>query len=273
MKALTALLDEYKSLGIGEQLDYDKFALYSIVTHSTAIEGSTITETENQVLFDEGVSPNKPIAEQLMNLDLRAAYGEAFRIADAHSPISVETLCQLAARVMKNTGSRYSTALGEFDAAKGELRRINVSAGRGGRSYTAWQKVPVKLQDFCAWLGKVRESLNSMTVGEVYNASFEAHYFLAKIHPWADGNGRMARLLMNLIQREAGVVLSIVKKEKRAEYIESLVKSDEGKEWSAFLNFMLRHHMDNIQEQIRAYRSSMEDEPGALCSVSAAPRP
>lgn len=273
MKALTALLDEYKSLGIGEQLDYDKFALYSIVTHSTAIEGSTITETENQVLFDEGVSPNKPIAEQLMNLDLRAAYGEAFRIADAHSPITVETLCQLAARVMKNTGSRYSTALGEFDAAKGELRRINVSAGRGGRSYTAWQKVPVKLQDFCAWLGKVRESLNSMTVGEVYNASFEAHYFLAKIHPWADGNGRMARLLMNLIQREAGVVLSIVKKEKRAEYIESLVKSDEGKEWSAFLNFMLRHHMDNIQEQIRAYRSSMEDEPGALCSVSAAPRP
>lgn len=113
-----------------------------------------------------------------------------------------------------------------------------------------------------------------MAVGEVYNASFEVHYFLAKIHPWADGNGRMARLLMNLIQREAGVVLSIVKKEKRAEYIESLVKSDEGKEWSAFLNFMLRHHMDNIQEQIRAYRSSMEDEPGApLCSVSAAPRP
>ena len=47
-------LNEYQSLGIAEQIDYKKFYLYSIITHSTAIEGSTVTEIENQLLFDEG---------------------------------------------------------------------------------------------------------------------------------------------------------------------------------------------------------------------------
>ena len=46
---LLDVLDEYRSLGIAEQLDYDKFYLYSIITHSTAIEGSTVTEIENQL--------------------------------------------------------------------------------------------------------------------------------------------------------------------------------------------------------------------------------
>jgi len=49
---IITVLNEYNSLGINQQLDYDKFYLYSIITHSTAIEGSTITEIENQVLFD-----------------------------------------------------------------------------------------------------------------------------------------------------------------------------------------------------------------------------
>lgn len=46
MKAndLLPLLSEFNALGIAEQIDYKKFYLYSIITHSTAIEGSTVTE-------------------------------------------------------------------------------------------------------------------------------------------------------------------------------------------------------------------------------------
>ena len=44
-------IQEYKELGMSNLIDYDKFYLYSIVTHSTAIEGSTMTEVENQVLL------------------------------------------------------------------------------------------------------------------------------------------------------------------------------------------------------------------------------
>ncbi len=39
-----------------DQVDYQKFYLYPIVTHSTAIEGSTVTEIENQLLFDEDIA-------------------------------------------------------------------------------------------------------------------------------------------------------------------------------------------------------------------------
>lgn len=52
---LEELVRKYRELGIDQQMDYDKFYLYSIITHSTAIEGSTITELENQIMFDQGI--------------------------------------------------------------------------------------------------------------------------------------------------------------------------------------------------------------------------
>ena len=70
-----SLLIQYRSLGIDRQIDYEKFYLYSIITHSTAIEGSTVTELENQLMFDQGISAGgRTLMEQYMNLDLKAAY-------------------------------------------------------------------------------------------------------------------------------------------------------------------------------------------------------
>ena len=64
---LMRLLKQHKDLGISEQIDYNKFYLYSIITHSTAIEGSTVTELEAQLLFDEGITSNKrTIIEQMI---------------------------------------------------------------------------------------------------------------------------------------------------------------------------------------------------------------
>ncbi len=49
-------LKAYLTSGVEDQVDYQKFYLYSIVTHSTAIEGSTVTKIENQLLFDKGIA-------------------------------------------------------------------------------------------------------------------------------------------------------------------------------------------------------------------------
>lgn len=279
---LIETVNEYLSLGINQQLDYEKFYLYSIITHSTAIEGSTVTEIENQLLFDEGISTNKPMAEQLMNLDLKKAYEQSFVYAKAHTDFSIELLCSLAALVMQNTGSTYKTIGGDFSSAKGDLRLLNVSAGRGGKSYLAWQKVPDRLQAFCNWLNKERKNINKKDIQKIYELSFEAHYRIVSIHPWADacapkeqtsiisnyangalatyGNGRMSRLVMNMIQYEAGCIPSIVKKEKRAEYIQSLALSQENDDSSAFVEFMLNHHIENLQKQIAEYKASMETD-------------
>ena len=45
-------LSEHDRLGIAQQFDYSKFSLYSLITQSTAIEGSTVTEAENQLFFN-----------------------------------------------------------------------------------------------------------------------------------------------------------------------------------------------------------------------------
>lgn len=257
---LIETVNEYLSLGINQQLDYEKFYLYSIITHSTAIEGSTVTEIENQLLFDEGISTNKPMAEQLMNLDLKAAYEQSFVYAKAHAYFSIELLCSLAALVMQNTGSTYKTIGGDFSSAKGDLRLLNVSAGRGVKSYLAWQKVPDRLQKFCDWLNTERKAVDKNDIHKLYELSFEAHYHIVSIHPWADGNGRMSRLVMNMIQYEAGCIPSIVKKEKRAEYIQSLAQSQEKDDSKDFIDFMMNHHVDNLQKQIDEYKASMESD-------------
>ena len=254
------IYEEYKQLGIDQQIDYAKFYLYSIITHSTAIEGSTVTEIENRLLFDEGIGAQKPLIEQMMNLDLKAAYEQSIVYAREHTDYSVELLCGLSALVMKNTGSEYNTMLGNFSAAKGELRLLNVSAGIGGRSYLPYQKVPSSLQEFCQWLNKERKSLNISDIEAIYDLSFEAHYRLVNIHPWADGNGRMSRLVMNMIQYEYAVVPSIVKKEKRKQYISSLEQSEEAEDSKTFKTFMLQHHCDNLLKQIEEYKHSMGDE-------------
>ena len=223
---LEQLINRYRELGIDQQIDYDKFYLYSLITHSTAIEGSTITEVENQIMFDHGVSINgKSIEEQNMNLDLKAAYEKALDIARNHTPITVEMLIMLSSMVMKNTGKEYKTALGDFSSARGEIRLLNVTAGVGGRSYMSYNKVPARLAEFCRLLNEERQKASEKSVDELYRMTFDAHYNLVTIHPWADGNGRMARLVMNMLQFEFGLIPAKILKEDKEEYIKAIKMS------------------------------------------------
>ena len=255
---LIALLERYKRLGIDSQIDYEKFYLYSIITHSTAIEGSTVTEIENQLLFDEGISAKgKTIAEQMMNLDLKRAYEESIRLAKLHTPVTVGVLKSLSRLVMQNTGSTYKTALGEFSSANGDLRLLNVTAGVGGRSYLSYQKVPLRLQEFCDWLNEMRS--RPMSTAERYDFSFEAHYRLVTIHPWADGNGRMARLIMNHIQFEFGLVPAKVLKEDKGDYINALIATREDEDIAHFTDFMAKEMIKTLSADIDAFLESMED--------------
>ena len=265
MRKLLSLLEVYRELGIDSQIDYEKFYLYSIITHSTAIEGSTVTELENQMLFDAGVSAKgKTISEQMMNLDLKAAYEAGIAFARNHTPLSIELLKQLAAIVMKNTGTIYNTALGEFSSANGDLRLVNVSAGVGGKSYLSYQKVPAALQEFCDWLNVERG--RRMTVAQRYDLSFEAHYRLVTIHPWADGNGRMARLLMNYIQFEFGLIPAKVLKEDKGDYIDALVATRESGDLGIFLEFMTAEMVKTLSAEINSFATSTGEYFGLLHS-------
>lgn len=255
---LQDLLQQHRKLGIIDQIDYDKFYLYSIITHSTAIEGSTVTEVEAKLLFDEGVTSSKrTIVEQNMNLDLKNAYDYGRVWIKKHEDITIDWLILLASKVMARTGSEYHSASGDFSAARGELRKLNVTAGFEGKSYMSYLKVPVKLQAFCNELNKRRKEIDVNDVASIYDLSFWAHFELVTFHPWADGNGRTSRLLMNLIQMEYDVLPTKVLKEDKAEYIQSLIDAREAENVNIFINYMSSLHCKHLKTDIDQFTSSV----------------
>ncbi|MDD5862616.1 MAG: Fic family protein [Prevotella sp.] len=259
---LLKLISVYRSLGIDKQVDYRKFYLYSLVTHSTAIEGSTMTEVENIVLFDDGVvTKGKTINELNMNLDLKAAYERSMELASQHTPISVGLLKHLSSFVMRRTGRTYSTLNGTFDSSRGDLRLLNVTAGAGGKSYMDWHKVPDRLRQFCSVMESGRKyRLTSEDIYEKYLLSIDAHNVLVDIHPWVDGNGRMSRLLMNHLQYEFRLPPIRVNKEDKAEYIQSLVDSHSRQDLEIFRKFMISEHIKNLRAEIAEYKKTIADD-------------
>ena len=257
---LEELVGRYRVLGIDQQLDYDKFYLYSIITHSTAIEGSTITELENQIMFDKGIAlKGKSLIEQNMNLDLKAAYELALTLARHHSEVTIGRLKELSALTMKNTGTIYHTILGDFSSAAGDLRLLNVTAGIGGKSYMNFNKVPKKLEEMCTDINTKRKVSDRMSMMDLYDLSFDAHFNLVTIHPWADGNGRMARLLMNWLQFEYGLIPTRIFADDKEEYIKSLVETRESGDLNIFRRYMRQTTERHIANDIAAYEQSVGD--------------
>ena len=196
MDGILSVIAEYRSLNLHGIIDYDKFNEFAIVHHSSAIEGSTLTENETRLLLDEGITPKgKPLEHSLMVRDHYAALQFVLLRAKQTESITPAFIQQINARVMKSTGAVYNTALGEVDATRGEFKKGNVSAG--GSYFVGYDKV-------VAYTTKLASSLNekiktvSKEQGKI-EISFAAHFDLESIHPFYDGNGRTSRLLMNYI--------------------------------------------------------------------------
>ena len=218
------LYQEFQKLGISEAVDYEMYHLYSLITNSTAIEGSTLTEIDTQLLFDEGVTAKgKPLVYHLMNEDLKKAYELAKEEVRHNTPISAAILQKLNAVLMHTTGSAYNVMGGSFDSSKGEYRLCGVTAE---------------------------------TLREQYELSFNAHLNLVTIHPWVDGNGRTARLLMNYIQYCNNLFPAKVFKEDRGDYILSLQQSQDAETNQPFLEFMATQLKKSLSQEIETFNTS-----------------
>jgi len=254
------LLPKYQNSEKFNSFDFQKFALYSLIAHSTAIEGSTLSELDTQLLFDDGITAGgKPLVHHLMNEDLRGAYiyveekiQEKSRVRRAHPPvtelveiISADFLKICNAKIMKSTGGIMNTANGSFNSANGDFRLCGVIAGVGGKSYMNYQKIEPKILEFC---NKINEKIALSDIKNCYRLSFEAHYDLATIHPWIDGNGRTARLVMNYIQALNNFPMLKVYKEDKKEYILTLQKSQSQEDNLPFIVFMQKQLVKMLSE-------------------------
>ena len=145
---------------------------------------------------------------------------------------------------------------GSFDSSKGEFRLCGVTADVGGHSYMNYLKVPVKVDELCAILQKKQKNVGVFR--EQYELSFNAHLNLVTIHPWVDGDGRTARLLMNYIQFCYHLFPTKIFKEDREEYILSLRQCQDEETNQPFLSFMAGQLKKSLSLEIERFKASQK---------------
>ena len=242
-----ALIEKFQSLNLSAIIDFDKFNGYAITHHSTTIEGSTLTETETRLLLDEGITPaGKPLLHSLMVQDHYNALLFITEKGKDKIAITSEFIQKINAATMKQTGSIYQTVFGELDATKGVFRKGNVSAGN--TYFVGYEKVEGLVKKLCNGINEKIITASSLT--EKLHICFDAHFDLVTIHPFYDGNGRTARLLMNYLQLGFNLPLSIVFKVDKATYFEALQQTRKEEDITIFRTFMNTQYAKYLQQEI-----------------------
>jgi Fic family protein len=245
---LRELVKQYKTLYRNEP-DLKKYSEYAITYHSTAIEGSSLTESEVIDLLDMGKPANKKeFADNLMVFDHHNALQYVVECAKNKDRITETLIKNISAKIMKNTGKEYNVALGVFDSSNGDYRLVGVHAGR--RTFPDCQKVPYLMKKLIEYIDKEQknEEVN------VLSLAFELHFRFVSIHPFVDGNGRAARLLMNYILAYYDFPMLLVFKQDRVKYISTLYEAQENEDITTFYEFMYKQYIKFLKYEIKNYK-------------------
>lgn len=257
MERIKSIIAEYQSLNLHDVIDYDKFNQFSIVHHSSSIEGSTLTENETRLLLEEGITPKgKPLEHSLMVKDHYDALLYVLNAAGKKTPVTTDFIQSINAKVMKHTGGLYNTVFGEIDASKGMFRKGNVSAG--GSYFVNFEKAERYTNELADRLANNLSTANS--IEDQLTLSFIAHFDLVSIHPFYDGNGRTSRLLMNYVQNYYQLPLAIVYQEDKVDYYDALQEARKQENISIFIDFMLEQYKKFLLNEMQQFRKDMSSE-------------
>ena len=195
-------------------------------TYSTQrIEGSTMTRGETKNLLLHGASPSgrpeNELHEALVHRDVLE------QILDGRHEITMETVLEWHEKIFSRTDH----------AEAGALRRYQVEA-RGSRvEFPLWYDLEEEMEGFFSWYGANRGVLNPAELAAL------AHYKLVSIHPFGDGNGRIARLIMNCILHNGGYPMFIVRTEDRRAYLRALQRSDATENAAFFVRWLAKRYI------------------------------
>lgn len=229
------------------------------VAATTAIEGNTLSTEEVQQIVDKGsadVSESRAYLEREVQNVLGAIrdLDEALENGE-RPPIDAERLCSLNAKVLAGIPDKP-------EVVPGVLREHDVVAG----TYKAphYTEVPELLNEFVRWLRELRDGVTSETRKEdrfinAFLSAVLAHLYIAWIHPFGNGNGRLARLIEVQILSESGVVPLVAtnllsdhyNKTRDAYY---LALNEARQDIGAFVRYAARGFVDELREQIDIVR-------------------
>ena len=183
------------------------------IYNSNAIEGSTLTLRETQLILETGLTiGGKSLREHFEVINHRDAIRYVESLVAEDAPITPQIVRELHHLVLK----------GIDDENAGQYRALAVRiAGSSHQPPRAWE-VPAQMQDWSAWLNGA-----AMALHPVERAAM-AHHRLVAIHPFIDGNGRTARLVMNLLLMKNGYPPTVIRQENRRQYYKVLAQADGG---------------------------------------------
>jgi Fic family protein len=183
------------------------------IYNSNAIEGSTLTLRETQLILETGLTiGGKSLREHFEVINHKDAIDFVEGLAREDAPLSAFQVRQIHRLVL----SRID------DENAGKYRQTYVRiAGATHIPPEAWE-VPSRMQDWEAWLRQAENELHPVTLAAL------AHHRLVAIHPFIDGNGRTARLVMNLILFRHGYPPTVILRANRQGYYRALLQADAG---------------------------------------------
>lgn len=207
LEYLKAELDNQRPLPPGAVQNLKEEFSLQYTYNSNAIEGNSLTLMETMCVLKHGITiGGKPLREhyEVVNHDKAIILLED--LAKNKQPVNETNVIALHSMVLKNINEEYT----------GEWRKIDVFIQGASHEVPKPKEVPKRMEEFFNWYNTDAQKLPA-----VERAS-RVHTDFVSIHPFVDGNGRTARLLMNLELFKAGYPLAIIQQEKRMDYYKNL---------------------------------------------------
>ena len=197
---------------------------------SNAIEGSTLTRGETAFFLQEGLTvEGKPLKDFLDARNHAEAIDFLYQVVNSERTSSEGVIKEMNALLL--LGVKHTSARDQFGnqtqkpVAAGHYKQLPnhvLQADGAIHYYTDPLQVAGEMQQLCEWV------LLNINIRHPVIVSSIGHYNMVRIHPFDDGNGRGARILMNLILIKKGYPPAVIKMEQRRAYLESLATADQG---------------------------------------------
>lgn len=218
----------------------DEWYRIELTYTSNALEGNTLSRQETALVVEKDISIDGKQLRELIEAKNHSEAVEYIRkFAKDHASLGEITLPVILDihRILLQKND---------DANAGRIRTVPVRISGSTSIMPNPASVPKLMEEFVSWLSNSKDHPVSTAI--------EAHYRLVSIHPFVDGNGRTARLLLNLILLQNNYPPVIIHPEDRRVYVTSLEKAQTGGSKDEYEKFMLEAVLKSAEEYLKSIK-------------------